>query len=101
MGAIDKPTLTLETIDLELLEASNPAERQRLVQACKDQGFLYLNLASNPQLVEDWGRVLDFMVQYFAKGTEEKMQDSYQSDTYGYVDSQISKRRFSCSLSRL
>ena len=59
MGAIDKPTLTLETIDLELLEASNPAERQRLVQACKDQGFLYLNLASNPQLVEDWGRVVE------------------------------------------
>lgn len=101
MDAISEPTFTLETIDLGLLEASDPTERQRLVHACKGQGFLYLNLASNPQLVEDWGRVLDFMVQYFAKGTEEKMQDSCQSDTYGYVDYHFSKGRFFCSLSRL
>jgi isopenicillin N synthase-like dioxygenase len=101
MGAISEPTFTLETIDLALLEASDPSERQKLVQACKDQGFLYLNLVSNPELVEDWGRVLDFMVQYFAKGTEEKMQDNRQSDTYGYVDYHISNPRLFCSLSRL
>ena len=86
MGSVSEPTFMLETIDLALLEASNPDERQRLIHACKDQGFLYLDLASDPQLVEDWGTVLDFMAQYFAKETEEKMRDNRQSDTYGYVD---------------
>ena len=101
MVAISEPTFTLETIDLALLEASDPSERQKLVQACKDQGFLYLNLASNPQLVEDWARVLDFMMQYFAQGTVEKMQDNRGSDTYGYVDHSISNPRLICLLSRL
>jgi isopenicillin N synthase-like dioxygenase len=101
MGSISEPAFTLETIDLGLLEASEPGERQRLVEACKEQGFLYLNLASNPQLVEDWGRVLDFMVQYFAKETEAKMEDSRQSDNYGYVNHLVSNPRLFCSLPRL
>jgi isopenicillin N synthase-like dioxygenase len=75
----------LQTINLSLLEAGDPNERQRLVHACRDQGFVYLNLARDPHLVDDWDRILEFMAQYFAKETEEKMKDSYQSDTYGYV----------------
>ncbi|KAH8653274.1 putative 2OG-Fe(II) oxygenase family oxidoreductase [Tricladium varicosporioides] len=74
----------LQTIDLALLEANDPNERQNLVNACKDQGFMYLNLASDPHLVDDWERVLEFMAQYFAKETEEKMKDSFKSDIYGY-----------------
>jgi len=80
----------LQTIDLALLEASDPNERQKLVYACKDQGFVYLNLSSDHHLVDDLERVLEFMAQYFAKETEEKMEDSFQSDTYGYVDYHIS-----------
>jgi len=101
MGVINQPNLKLETINLALLESSDYNERQRLVQACKDQGFLYLDLASDPHLVEDWETTLDFMAKYFAKDTEEKMKDSFQSDTYGYVDYRISNPLTSCLLPRL
>ena len=87
MGVLSKPTLMLETIDLGRLESSDFDERQRLLRAFENQGFVYLDLSSNSQLVQDWENVLQFMADYFAKNMDEKMIDSRSSDNYGYVNS--------------
>ncbi|KAK4502078.1 hypothetical protein PRZ48_007889 [Zasmidium cellare] len=84
MGVLGKATLNLQTIDLGRLESSDFDERQSLLQAFENQGFVYLDLSSNPQLVQDWENVLRFMADYFAKDMDEKMIDSRSSDNYGY-----------------
>ncbi|KAK4504434.1 hypothetical protein PRZ48_005350 [Zasmidium cellare] len=83
MATVSKAALPLSLIDLDRLVAGNVDERKRLVAACRDQGFFYLSLTSDPQLLADWENVLDFMKTYFAKSQQEKMEDSFKSDTHG------------------
>ncbi|KAE8408447.1 hypothetical protein BDV37DRAFT_172421 [Aspergillus pseudonomiae] len=74
----------LPTIDHAHLEAKDSEEAQRLLDACKTHGFLYLDLRNVGTVLNDWQRVLRIMEKYFSQDLMTKMKDDRRSDTYGY-----------------
>jgi isopenicillin N synthase-like dioxygenase len=68
----------LAVISWEKLHQKDPAEATRLLSACTDWGFFYLDLNSNKaekyrHLVSALNRVSQ---EYFARPLEEKMKDT-------------------------
>lgn len=84
--ATNNPTIvstSLPTIHLDLLRADNETESEKLLGACRTQGFFYLDLTSDPELCKLWDGMLERMKIYFEQSLEVKMQDSRASDNYG------------------
>jgi len=74
---------SLPTIHLDLLRAENDTESKKLLNACRTQGFFYLDLTSDSELCKQWEDMLEVMKQYFEQSLEVKMQDARKSDNYG------------------
>ncbi|KAL3420511.1 gibberellin 20-oxidase [Phlyctema vagabunda] len=79
-----QPVANLPSIDINLLQAQDAAEYQRLLSACEVYGFFYLNLQGYGSMVADWQKVLELMGEYFAQPLDVKMLDARHSDTHGY-----------------
>ena len=77
------PEAALSVIDWGRLKSGDVNEGARLLSACDDQGFFYLDLSSEPSFLHDHKSVLHFMDQYFHQGLADKMKDDRQSDTHG------------------
>ncbi|KAL5341214.1 Clavaminate synthase-like protein [Aspergillus crustosus] len=75
---------SLPTIVLDLLRVDDDAESKNLLAACRDYGFFYLNLTSDPELVKLWDDLLSIIKAYFEQPLEIKMQDARGDDNYGY-----------------
>lgn len=80
----DIPVANLPSIEVNLLQAHDPSEFDKLLKACEVYGFFYLNLENYGTMLQDWRKVLDLMKDYFDKPLEVKMRDSRNSDTHGY-----------------
>lgn len=74
---------SLPTIYLDLLRAGNDTESKKLLSACRNQGFFYLDLNSDLELCKLWEGMLVRMKHYFEQSLEVKMQDARGSDNYG------------------
>jgi isopenicillin N synthase-like dioxygenase len=74
---------SLPTIHLDLLRAENVTESKKLLNACRTQGFFYLDLTSDPELCKLWEGMLSRMKDYFEQPLEVKMQDARGSHNYG------------------
>jgi isopenicillin N synthase-like dioxygenase len=75
----DFPTIDLETISLQKLQNSDPAEHSRMFEACKDWGFFYLELPGAPHgevIARDADNVARVAEQIFALPVEEKLKYS-------------------------
>ena len=88
MGApipADADIAALPTISFSSLTARDPDELDKLLQACQDVGFFYLDLrgAASKNILQDWRSVLDFMALYFDQDLSTKSLDDRRSDTYG------------------
>jgi isopenicillin N synthase-like dioxygenase len=79
----DLPEAALSVIDWGRLKSGDADEGARLVAACDDQGFFYLDLSSESAFLQDHKSVLRFMDNYFHQGLAEKLKDDRQSDTHG------------------
>ncbi|CEJ93513.1 hypothetical protein VHEMI09095 [[Torrubiella] hemipterigena] len=76
---------SLPTIHLDLLRSGDASESQKLLGACQNQGFFYLDLSSDPELCDLWKGMLARMKDYFDQPLDVKMQDDRSSDNYGYI----------------
>lgn len=76
---------SLTTIKLDHLRAGDDAESKKLLRACQDQGFFYLDLSSDPELCALWEGMVARMKHYFNQSLDVKMQDARNSDNYGQV----------------
>ncbi|KAL4950751.1 putative 2OG-Fe(II) oxygenase family oxidoreductase [Aspergillus filifer] len=77
-------TAPLSVIDWVRLKGDDAAECDRLLAACENQGFFYLDMTSDASFLQDHQSVLRFADQYFHQDIEQKMKDDRQSDTHGY-----------------
>jgi isopenicillin N synthase-like dioxygenase len=77
------PEAALSVINWGKLKSGDADEGARLLAACDDQGFFYLDLSREPAFLQDHKSVLRFMDEYFHQGLAEKMKDDRQSDTHG------------------
>ncbi|THV46684.1 hypothetical protein BGAL_0368g00130 [Botrytis galanthina] len=75
---------SLPTIYLDLLRAENEAESKKLLDACRNYGFFYLDLTSDPELCKLWDQMLLVMKYYFEQSLKVKMQDARGDDNFGY-----------------
>ncbi|KAF5879291.1 putative 2og-fe oxygenase family protein [Botrytis fragariae] len=67
---------SLPTIYLDLLRASNEAQSKKLLDACRNYGFFYLDLTSDSELCKLWDEMLLVMKYYFEQPLKIKMQDA-------------------------
>ncbi|KAF5873174.1 putative 2og-fe oxygenase family protein [Botrytis fragariae] len=77
-------TAHLLVINLQKLASSDLQETQKLLEACEAHGFFYLDLKESEGFKKDWSSILVLMQTYFSQPLALKMQDAYQSDTWGY-----------------
>ncbi|XPT00036.1 hypothetical protein M3J09_009198 [Ascochyta lentis] len=75
---------SLPTIHLDLLRSGDDEESMKLLNACRTQGFFYLDLSSDSELCKQWKDMLSVMKDYFEQPLEIKMQDAQGSDNHGY-----------------
>jgi|SRR5882724_1044916 len=76
----------LDTIDLGLLLAKDPAEMNRLLQSCITHGFFYLDLQTcdvGRRILSNEQDVLRVMKQYFDQPLENKLVDDMKSAAHG------------------
>jgi isopenicillin N synthase-like dioxygenase len=85
----DALVANLKSIDVDLLRAHDAGEYQRLLQACEEYGFFYLNLVNHRTMLQDWKTILGLMEEYFALPLEVKMKECRKSDTHGYDSSHL------------
>jgi isopenicillin N synthase-like dioxygenase len=74
---------SLTTISLDGLRNRDDGESKKLLSACQEQGFFYLDLSSDPELCVLWEGMLARMKEYFDQPVDIKMQDARNSDNYG------------------
>jgi len=80
----DIAVANLPTIEMNLLQAHDASEFEKLLKACEVYGFFYLNLENYGTMLQDWQKVLDLMKDYFDQPLDVKMRDCRSSDTHGY-----------------
>jgi isopenicillin N synthase-like dioxygenase len=68
------PVYPMETIDFGLLLSQEPAEVERLVRCCENDGFFYLDLQGidGRRILEDRQATLDLMYRFFDAPQEAK-----------------------------
>lgn len=78
-------TAHLETLSYTKLVDNNQSELTRLLKACQEQGFFYLDLAGSgaSQALEDRQKALAETQEWFDRPTEEKMKLFQDSVTKG------------------
>ncbi|EPE34348.1 Clavaminate synthase-like protein [Glarea lozoyensis ATCC 20868] len=74
----------LSSLSLSRLEGNNAEESKRLLEACAQDGFFYLDLRDHKQLLVDYEALLEIIKQYFNEPLDQKMKDDRKSDTIGY-----------------
>lgn len=76
----------LPTLEAKKLIDGCHEERARLLDACVNHGFFYLDLSkgSTSYMIQAWEDVLTFMDRYFDQSIENKMSDAKKSDIIGY-----------------
>ena len=85
MGALGQPTeglpvAQLEVIDYSRLLANDTQEVQRLLSACTQEGFFYLDLSrGDSRVLPQVDRVYAFMEEWLGQSHEEKMKN-YQTN---------------------
>jgi len=81
-------TAHLETLSYAKLVGKDQTELTRLLTACQQQGFFYLDLAesSASQALEDRQKALTETKEWFDRPTEEKMKLYQDSVTKGYAN---------------
>ncbi|KAI8626834.1 2OG-Fe(II) oxygenase family oxidoreductase [Xylariaceae sp. FL1651] len=79
-------TAYLQTLSFAKLAGKDPAELSKLLDACKQQGFFYLDLAGSDaaQGLEDRLKALSLTKEWFDRPMEEKMKLRQDSVTKGY-----------------
>lgn len=78
-------TAHLETLDFAKLASKDPSELTKLLHACQQQGFFYLDLvgSSASQGLDDRLKALSLTKEWFDRPTEEKMKLRQDSVTKG------------------
>lgn len=77
----------LRTIDFSRLMDRNPVEMTKLILACQEVGFFYLNLNSPgcEGLLSNLENVTEHMKQWFNQDRITKMKTVTVSNSHGYV----------------
>ena len=83
MGEDNNELADFFTVRLDKLEANDSDEIQRLWAAGVRDGFFYLDMSRDKELLQLWRQVLEVMSVYFAQDVETKMRDCRGSDTVG------------------
>lgn len=74
---------SLPTIHLDQLRADSEIESKKLLNACRNYGFFYLDMTSDRELCQLWADMLANIKEYFEQPLEVKMQDARGDDNYG------------------
>ncbi|MCJ1266370.1 hypothetical protein MMC22_006254 [Lobaria immixta] len=81
-------TAPLLIIDFARLLRHDTSEVNRLVEACQNHGFFYLDLqgvdTESQTILADWQSLLQTAEKYFSQADEIKTRDDRNSGTYGY-----------------
>lgn len=77
----------IQTVAFDKLVRRDATELARLLAACEQEGFFYLDLTSpeSKSLYDDYKSVLSVMKEWFNESPEEKAKFAYGSDIHGYV----------------
>lgn len=77
----------METISFERLLSQEPAEIERTVRCCENEGFFYLDLSGidGRRYLEDQEKTLDLMHRFFESPLEAKNQFGLISPHLGYA----------------
>lgn len=80
------PVYPMETISFERLLSQEPAEIERTVRCCENEGFFYLDLSGidGRRYLEDQEKTLDLMHRFFESPLEAKNQFGLISPHLGY-----------------
>ena len=84
-GGTQVEVAVLETIDFRLLIRKDHSELVKLLRACEEQGFFYLNLVDTDaaSVFEVEARLLQVTKEYFDQSLEMKLKDDQSSLVYG------------------
>jgi len=68
------PVYHMETIDFSAILSQEPAELEKLLQCCKDEGFFYLDLnnVDGRRFIDDHQELLKLMHRFFEAPIEVK-----------------------------
>lgn len=75
--------MQLSSISLLRLQNDDATEKEKLFQACSNDGFFYLDLRDHERLLSDYESLMDIIKRYFDQTVGEKMKDDHKSDTTG------------------
>lgn len=80
------PVYHMETIDFGRLLSQEPAEVEKLVRCCQDEGYFYLDLQGidGRRMLEDEQETLALMNHFFAQPLEAKNEFGLVSAHLGY-----------------
>lgn len=80
------PVYHMETISFDRLLSQEPAEVEKLVRCCENEGFFYLDLQGidGRRILEDQQKTLDVMHRFFESPIEDKNQFGLISPHLGY-----------------
>lgn len=84
------PVWSMQTIDYGLLLSQDPGEVDRVVQACLEEGYFYLDLSGldGRRTLADHAALLALMKRFFAAPIEEKNEYGLLSSHLGWVVNQ-------------
>ncbi|KAI5924795.1 hypothetical protein F4810DRAFT_119044 [Camillea tinctor] len=80
------PVYPMETIDFSRLLSQEPAELERLVRCCQDEGYFYLDLQNidGRRMLDDQQETLKLMHRFFESPLEAKNEFGLVSPHLGY-----------------
>ncbi|CAJ2509121.1 Uu.00g141470.m01.CDS01 [Anthostomella pinea] len=80
------PVLDLKTIDFGKLLSNEPAEIQKLLRSCEEEGFFYVDLRGidGRRTIDDEQRLLELMRCFFGSSLEEKNEIGLPEQKHGY-----------------
>jgi isopenicillin N synthase-like dioxygenase len=95
-------TAYLQTLSFAKLAGKDVGELAKLLEACQQQGFFYLDLAGSDaaQALEDRLQALSLTKEWFDRPMEEKMKLRQDSVTKGFVTFCNIVRKFQHMLTR-
>lgn len=81
------PVYPMETIDFGRLLSQEPAELEKLLNACKAEGFFYLDLKNidGRRMLDDQEQTLELMKRFFDSPLEAKNEFGLTNPHLGYV----------------
>ena len=81
------PVYPMDTVSFERLLSQEPAELEKVVRCCENEGFFYLDLQGidGRRMLEDQQKTLELMNRFFESPLEVKNQYGLISPHLGYV----------------